>query len=279
MNKKTGLFIVFGLLLVCCCVTSIGAFIVFVLPKINPTPTPTPTVTITNTTGHSITPAPTTTGQTSRSKCTPMLSGSNIIYPSTRVESTTKTYTSLLDTFNDNQNMWSAGPLESEYSSTKSYIQNGTYCIDITAKRDVISRDVLDSQLIKNFEMSIDGFQSSGTRGADYDLVFRQQSSSNYYIFGINQNYQDFYFASMKDDDWTDIVENTVSEYIKIDGPNTMKVIANNDKFEFYINDNLVKSVTDTTFTTAGKLGPAVGLEDEGDNAVFEFDNFRMTVK
>jgi hypothetical protein len=289
MDKKVVILIVAVLVLLCCCVSIVAVYFAVIAPKLNPGVTditPTGVVNYTTTTPSKvpnisdvITPTKATITQVpQKSACTPMLTGDSIIFPSVRVSSNEQTVTSIMDKFNTNENEWALGPLDSEYATTKSYIQNGKYCIDITAKRDVISKDMVDSQSIKNFDISVEGWQSSGTKGADYDLIFRYQDSDNFYVFGVNQYYGDYYISKVVDNEWTDLVDNVENSAINSDSPNVLKVVANNDYFNFYVNGVLVKALTDSTFSEAGNVGIAVGLDSEKDNAVFELDNFSLVV-
>ena len=53
---------------------------------------------------------------------------------------------------------------------------------------------------------------------------------------------------------------------------NKLAVSANDDYFEFYINDTFINDVTDNRFQS-GNVGIVLGL-NKGDTATIEFDNF-----
>jgi hypothetical protein len=142
-----------------------------------------------------------------QSLCSPMLSGNKIIFPDIPFESSnTKNITTLLDSFNNNNNEWPVGSWDTTYSTRKEYIQNGKYCVDIIGKRDVTLFNTLNSQDIEDAEISLDGYKASGTSGSDFAVIFRFVNSSNYYMFGINEYYQDYFFSVIYDDEWVDII-------------------------------------------------------------------------
>ena len=56
---------------------------------------------------------------------------------------------------------------------------------------------------------------------------------------------------------------------------NRLTVIGRGSHFTFYINDQYVAEAEDDRLT-AGDVGVAVELLDDGDSAVFEFDDFEV---
>jgi hypothetical protein len=204
--------------------------------------------------------------------------GPGLLYPSTKATRTRVTLGSFVDSFNNNSKQWDLGFKDTDYATTKEYIQNGKLCVDITGKRDVMARDTLLSNTITNFDVSVDAYQSKGTEGSDYSIVFRDVNDQNHYIFGINQAYQEYYFSAVLNDEWTDIVDYTFDETINLHGVNTLRVVANGSSFDLYVNSKKVESLTDTKIAKGGEIGVGFGLESKDDNAIMEFDNFNLKV-
>jgi len=279
MNKKTVIILVIVFLVLCCLVitTVIGAVLIW--PKLFPTYTVSPTPSITLEPSMEITKEVTPIVKpTSISYCSPMQTGSNIIYPATKISQTKWTTNSFIDTFNNNANKWDLGQYETEYALNKEYIQNGKLCYDIQAKRSVFAKDTLFTQAITDFDISVEGFKSNGTKDVDYSLVFRDSKDDNHYAFGVYPYYQEYYFSVVVDDEWTDIIDYTYDENINTQNVNKLRVKAEGSKFSLYINDKLVKTITDTSITSGGNVGIGVALESDEDYAIVEFDNFNLKI-
>lgn len=256
MDKKTVIILV-SVVLVCCCVASATAIgIVFVAPALNASPTPTPT---------SITSPVPSISTTVESSMTP-----------TKVD--TK-ITSLYDTFDNNKNDWNLEEKEGERVKFKESIKNGKLYFEMTAIQSVILDDTVRSQPIVNLDMSVDGYQESGSPEGDYALVFRKLDKENYYIFGVNQNYQEYFFSVRKDGEWTDLIKFKKSTIVKVDGVNKLRVVASGSKFTFYINGQQIDTYTDSTISEGGQVGVACELYNVDDVGTFSFDNFSIQAK
>ena len=72
--------------------------------------------------------------------------------------------------------------------------------------------------------------------------------------------------------EWVTIRAWTESEFIYIDGWNTLTVIGEGQDFYIFINGSYVDWFEDSQFTT-GQLGIGYDLYDEGSEAIFVFDN------
>jgi hypothetical protein len=256
MDKKT-VIILLSVVLVCCCVASATAVgIVFVVPALKTTPTPTVTSITSPTPNISITVEPSLTP--------------------TKVD--TK-ITSLYDTFDSNKNDWNLEAKEGERVKFKEEIKNGKLIFEMTAVQSVILDDTIRSQPIVNLDMSVDGSQESGSPEGDYALVFRKLDKENYYIFGVNQNYQEYFFSVRKNGEWTDLIKFKKSTIVKIDGVNKLRVVVAGSKFTFYINGQQIDTYTDTTISEGGQVGVACELYNANDVGTFSFDNFSIQAK
>ena len=65
----------------------------------------------------------------------------------------------------------------------------------------------------------------------------------------------------------------TPSSLIQPGQMNRLSVVAEGTSFYFYINNQYVDDYTDSKLSS-GKVALVIGLNDEGDSATFEFDNF-----
>lgn len=274
MDKKTGIILLIVVLLLCCLVICVVIGVVFAWPKIFPKSEITPTPTITSVVEPTDMVEP-----IGISYCSPMKTGTDIIFPAEQITTPKKTISSFLDSFNDNSNQWRLGPKNSDYATGKEYIQNGKLCFDSIAKKGVSSTDTLETQAIKNFDLSFEAYQVEDTSGgASYDMVFRNINDANQYIFGVDQFAQEYYFYVRKDDKWVDIVDYIYSKEININNVNILRVVANGTEFKLYINSVLVNTSVDSTINEGGGIGLGFELGDTGDVGLFEFDNFNLKI-
>lgn len=247
MSKKT-IIILVVLLLLCCCITvltGLGGYWWYTQNK-------------TDTSGDVTTSVTPTVFSTTKPTTTTEVTSSNII----------------LDTFSSNANNWSTGDNETEYAYSDETIEDGKLQFYVEAKKAVLVWDVLDGALATDFEISVDGHKVSGVKAGDYALVFRKVDKNNYYVFIVNEDYQEYEIAVRKDGEWKTLVPWTTSTDVMKGSANKLKVNMIGSTIKAYVNNKLLTTITDTTITTAGQVGVAVDLYDADQIATFEFDNF-----
>ncbi|MEI7578465.1 MAG: hypothetical protein WCJ58_00320 [bacterium] len=243
MDKKV-IIIIVVLLAVCCCVSTLG-IIGFAIVASNSD---------TSTSGGSVT---------------------DTVFPTVEMN----TVTSLFDTFDSNTSKWNLGKDDSEFAVSDEYLKDGKMLIDVTAKQAVVVSDELPSQAIKNFDLSIEGKQLSGAQGGDYAVIFRRLNGDNYYLFGVNEAYQEYTLAVKKDGEWVDLIEWKKSSVINQNAVNVIKVSAVESQLTLYINNQQVSTISDSSILEGGAVGVAGELYDATDTALFQFDNLLLTVK
>lgn len=190
---------------------------------------------------------------------------------------------SFLETFSNNNNGWELGEFEGQYISSNEYIENGKlYFSAIAVAEDGgYTYDTYYDNPFEDLEVSIEAKQISGAEDADYGLIFRKVDESNYYMFTINEEYQEFVLSKVIDDEMTDLMDDWgFSEAISSTTANTIKVTAIGSQITMYINGEQVYSLQDSSITGAGgDVGVVVYLYDLDDTALIEFDNLRITTR
>jgi len=109
--------------------------------------------------------------------------------------------------------------------------------------------------------ISADNFYVQGSttvtacRAGDYyGLVYRVKDDSNFYMFGTTCDGR-YRAVRQKDGQFTNLVDYTFSpDVVTNGGYNLLGVRAAGDQFSFYVNDQLMTTTTDDTFT-AGRFG------------------------
>ncbi len=187
------------------------------------------------------------------------------------VKSNWRTY--FCDSFDSIANGWEIGNTSGDLLTGVKSIVNGKLVWEITKSEGVVSWDWPSKTgfNITDFFVSVDVRRVSGPKSsACYGLWFRG-SGSNFYIFKICDD-QTYRVLLSEGEDWKTLIEWTDSSAIKPDQWNRLSVIAEGDSFEFYINDQLVDSLTNSQWAS-GKVGIMIEMS-EGDVATYEFDNF-----
>lgn len=185
------------------------------------------------------------------------------------------------DAFNDNSNDWDVGPLEDSenfWITSNAAIGNGVYHIEGKANQDVVWWVYPDIRSVSNFHLSVRLRLVSGARDGEVGVVFRLSGDGDrYYRFYISPRLQEYTLDLYYDGEWTTLIEATYTPAILPNDWNKVEVEANGAHFSFWINDQYITDVYDSTLDR-GKVGITIGLLDPGDEGVFEFDDFEVRV-
>jgi hypothetical protein len=179
------------------------------------------------------------------------------------------------DQFDSNANEWTVGTYEDEYGKTDFEI-NGTYSWDVSAAKGVNQKSwASKAPSVQDFIASVDATHPSGKDNAAFGILFRVQNTNNLYYFAISDvGY--YYTGLLQDGKWTTLIDWTETSYIHPGQQNSIKVKGIGDELTFYINDNAVDRIQDSTFTQ-GTAGLAIELYDAGNQSTFVFDNFLIS--
>lgn len=92
------------------------------------------------------------------------------------------------------------------------------------------------------------GYVNKGSGKYEYGIVFRANTDgTEYYVFTVTNDGR-YNVAYYKDQGYTDLIPYTGSDVVKnADGFNIFKVVMRGDQFDFYLNDQYLNSVTDST--------------------------------
>lgn len=177
------------------------------------------------------------------------------------------------DPFDSNENEWLVESSDDEYALISYEITEGKYRWDTTAHQSFIGWVWPDMEPLTDFHLSVELEQVNGPDTADYGVVFREDKDSNFYYFGISDSGS--YALYVFFEEWDTLIDWTGTDLINPDAANRITVIANGSHFTFFINDQYVTDFSDDQIPE-GTVALAVELSDEGDQAVFEFDNFEL---
>ncbi len=177
------------------------------------------------------------------------------------------------DDFASDQRLWTSGPFDGDRASGKQSVAGGVYLWNIKAKDGVHLRgDVAKVGAVNDFYVSVEARLSSGPSDADYGLVLRRTSNSFYY-FSVAASGDYYSFSALDDGTWTTLIDWTRTDTLYTSEPNRLTAIGEGSHFYFFINNELVAEYEDSRMPS-GEMGLGIELNTQGDNGVFEFDNF-----
>jgi len=181
----------------------------------------------------------------------------------------------LADTFDNNDNIWLAESSDDEYALINYEIVDGKYRWDATAHQSFIGWARSNTDPLTDFYLSVEITQVDAPDTADYGVLFREDEDSNFYYFAISE--QGLYAFYIYFEGWDTLIDWTKTPLIIPGTSNRITVIGDGSHFTFFINDQYLTDFTDDQIPE-GLTSLAVELSDEGDQAVFEFDNFELRI-
>jgi hypothetical protein len=282
-SGRSLVWLILGIVVLGCGAVFVAAFLFFqpdtksLMNRYFPSPTATftqtPTSTPTNTPSPTLTSTPTPNMTTTAAAL--QATDTAMAYQATATNVAGTWRTLVKDTFDSNKNKWQIKPSDDAYALTNYEITNGKYTWDTTAHKAFIGWVTANTKSVSDFYLSADVKQPSGPDSADYGLIFREDTNSNFYYFGINEKGQ--YALYLYNKNWSTLLDLTQSELIHPGQANRLTVLGEGSHFVFFINDQYLTELTDDTIKS-GTTAFAIELANANDHAIFEFDNFELRV-
>ena len=181
------------------------------------------------------------------------------------------------ETFDNNKKGWPLGLEYDDYGKTRSEIIDGKYRIQATVNRDVnyYYFPLMDFGT-SDFFLRADVHQVEGPPDSLYGIIFRLNYDGDRYFFGIRDS-QRFILDQRFRDEWVKLIPITYSPSIRSGETNQLTVLAQGSRFSLCANRLLVAEFENEDIAF-GIAGFSYTLFNEGDEAEFEFDNFRLYV-
>ncbi len=181
--------------------------------------------------------------------------------------------TFICDPFVDNKSDWEIGNFTYDLYTGVRSITNGKLTWKVTRSEGFVHWIWPNFSTITttDFYLSVEARRVSGPEiSACYGLWFRGDGS-DFYIFEVcdDQTYQ---VVLSNEAGWETLIGFNKSSAIKPNQSNKLSIIAEGSSFEFYINDQLVDSLTNSHWAR-GYVGIMIEMGD-GDTTTYEFDNF-----
>ncbi|MGC9333024.1 MAG: hypothetical protein ACP5JJ_02680 [Anaerolineae bacterium] len=125
---------------------------------------------------------------------------------------------------------------------------------------------------LSDFLLEAEARQVEGALDNNLGLLVRYEDDEHFYWFQISS---DGYFSVdlWEEGEWTSLVGWEASPAIQqgLDATNRLRLVCRGNEFEFYVNDSLLTTLVEGTYST-GNIGLAIGTFDEP-GVVVHFDN------
>ncbi len=180
----------------------------------------------------------------------------------------------LSDSFDEESANWQVGDLNNEFAKGTLAIVGGKYYLKLTAKKPVIWSNIPDMADLSETYASVKVDQKSGSKTAEYGLIVRDNSNSQYF-FSISTLQQGYEFSTYTAKALSVLTLWTHSSKILVGEPNQIGVKAEGSKFILYINGQPVDDAKDSG-SGLGKVGIGIALMKAGDWIEITFDNFEV---
>ncbi len=145
------------------------------------------------------------------------------------------------------------------------YTKDGVYNVDGKTLTSEYLTWITEAR--KNFSFKADAIFRDGGLSSGYGIAVRLVDAINNYCFVITKDGY-YRFGYFKNYVWTSLVDWKKSRLINSEGRNMLRVECVDDTFYLYVNENLVETVTDSTYREGG-IGfiTAAGVDASFDNA------------
>ena len=182
-----------------------------------------------------------------------------------------------IDNFDQNSYDWASGARTGDRADITWTIADGVYRWDAVAKEGFVWWVYPEMEEYADFYYAVDLDIVQGPDAAEQGLVYRMFKNGDeysYYLYEISNDGQ--YSVWFRDPSgWSELIPWTISPLIKANGSNRLALIAQGSRMVFFINDQFVAEVSDDRLST-GKLGLCIGLDENGQTGVWQFDNLEI---
>jgi hypothetical protein len=176
----------------------------------------------------------------------------------------------LADDFDDPQSGWETG---GDADGQWGY-KRGVYRIAVDVPDLAIWANRRQSDEWADAVVEIEAYRTSGPIDNQYGVIVRYRDNGNFYLFSVSSD--GLYSVQMlRNDQWIDLQPWTISEAVRQEsGVNVLRVECQGSLMRFFINDQYVAEVEDSTFAS-GSMALLAGSFAEG-GVVVHFDSIRV---
>jgi hypothetical protein len=149
-------------------------------------------------------------------------------------------------------------------------IEDGHLSLKIDAPQ-YVARTAISGDL-SDFRLQVDAQPQTSDAGFEYGIIFRKEDSDNLYRVALSSEAK-YAFGKLVKGQWVTLIPWTWSGAIQPDA-NTLRLVSVGDRIDFYVNDILLFSRTDSAFSHGG-MG-LYAATDYAPSAEVWYDNFGL---
>jgi hypothetical protein len=178
------------------------------------------------------------------------------------------------DDFSNNDNEWAE--LDEDEFGSEIQISGGQLEVTNGAISTILYTQVPVDEDYDDFSVVVDGSTSS-TGNFSFDIVFHaDEALENGYVFSIAPSTRTYRFDIIEDNEWRSLLRPRVLPGIHVSTPNTVAIAVDGDNFSFTVNDAVIATYSDDTFTS-GKIFLAGSTFSDTDVPIsVSFDNLEI---
>jgi hypothetical protein len=180
----------------------------------------------------------------------------------------------LSDTFDENLHAWVVGQETGEYADATFTIANGVYRWEATPHQGFIWWNTPEISTVADFYMSADLRQVSGPKEAYMGLVMALTDDDNFYVFSLRST-GEYSLDRFLNGQWHSLIQWTPLTVFLADETKHVEVVAEAGYISLFVNGTWLVDYEVQTLPT-GQCGLAVGMDDVGESAAWEFENFEV---
>ena len=174
------------------------------------------------------------------------------------------------DEFADNSNSWVTGQVSDIETDT---IEDGVFKVLWTGKGATYETHERD---VTNFVADLDCKAERGGTDAGCGFIFGQKTDVGYYRFRFYEDSYDLSVVSSNDATPTKtLVKGDPSRQVNSGDWNHLRVVRQDNKLSLYLNDKLLDTASDSTYTS-GQVGVWTSCYNEQGGVEVWFDNFTI---
>lgn len=176
------------------------------------------------------------------------------------------------DYFFENTHDWATGEKDGSYAKINWTLGDGIYRWVTHAYDGFVWWVYPELDPVSDFYLSAEMRLISGPGTAESGLMFWNTDEGAYHLFDIDNQGQfaAFYYDSTE---WTTLADWTNTPTLITDATNRLEVVAQGDNVLLYINGQFVSALF-VADPPSGSAGLIVGLDENGEEATWEFYNF-----
>ncbi len=179
---------------------------------------------------------------------------------------------------------WPIMMINDDFATIKRSVAEGKYRWEVTAKKSFFNLTTQATMLPgreETYQISMDVRVVEGPADAGYGIVFGSQAEGTFWLWAVNENGAGM-LVEMVDGVWQTAAATYTGLPVRPGETNTLTVKISSFRINCYVNGWQAGSYSRLSSSThsfiSDRLSLSIGLNNPGDRATYEFDNYVVSV-